>query len=56
MIETAVLVALIAIIAIAGVRAVGHSVADRKCKTAGEILNGEYSWDGSTCKKDGLGL
>lgn len=58
MIEYAVGVALIAIIALIGVRAMGHKTGEVHCKVTGEgILQGtNYKWDGKKCAKSGLGL
>lgn len=58
MIEYAVGVALIAIIALVGVRAMGHKTGEVNCKVTGEgiLQDSNYKWDGKKCAKLGLGL
>ena len=56
LLEMALTVALVAILALAAVRAVGTSVAKQNCHTAGELLGKPLSWSGEECGPSGLGL
>ncbi len=58
MVEVALVVALIALLALPSLSNLGNKVADTMCSATGEgiIQQSGYAWNGSECKKSGLGL